>query len=695
MTPQKTENRPGFWAGVGIPLPQHIFTPGWFSFCFRTWLSVVLALSTAFWLQLPSPASAAVTVMILAQPLRGQVLSKAMYRLLGTFLGAFVALFLTACFNQERGIFLGGVALWITLCTIIGTLEKDFRAYAAMLSGYTVAIVGINCIDNPGNVFDTAIARVSDIIVGIAATSAINDIFGSPTAWEKLAAGLTASANTVRNIARQAISGRDIPDDIACAGLAGQIMALTTHASFVKTELSDAAIRLAGARSAMVALLEMLSCSRAINNALRRKNISPFVLEHVRSTFEDSHLAEPQRQTIKNFETLARQIYTPETERNVLLDEIWLTERSMALQLDTRWATDGIEAFEKGRRARTTAPDLKIEKHDDVIAALLSGFRSLVGFSIAAGLCIISDIPATYTALAQVAMIMTLAATTYNARGFGMGALIGTPMAIIVAAVLNFGILPKGSDMPFMALAILPVVFCSCLLLMNPKTATIGFNGGVFFFVILGVANTQNYDPTAFIDRNVMYLFSAIVIFISLVLLLPPSATGRRFRVAITIGHDLRRQFSFRGERTGSALISRHYDRLCRILEWNSYLPDTRAKKRVFNRLSSLDELNIELARARRHLQRAATIPAIRTQAEAAFRATIIRDADKATERLQHRAWLLLEKSMSLPDGQLTTALAAVSAIVGTIHLLEHNRSALRLYEVIPPAGRRKRAFFT
>lgn len=122
-----------------------------------------------------------------------------------------------------------------------------------------------------------------------------------------------------------------------------------------------------------------------------------------------------------------------------------------------------------------------------------------------------------------------------------------------MAAVLNFGVLPHGADMPFLAMAILPIIFGGCLLLMNPKTATIGFNAGVFFFVILGVANQQNYEPSAFIDRNVLYLFAAIIIFISLVLLLPPSATGRRFRVGITIGHDLLLQFEGHGEQAGSA----------------------------------------------------------------------------------------------------------------------------------------------
>ncbi|MDE7547280.1 FUSC family protein [Acetobacter fabarum] len=685
MTAEKTAfmHRPG-WKSWFLQLPPSVFSPGWFLFCLRTWLSAVLALSTAFWLQLSSPGTAAVTVMILAQPLRGQVLSKALYRLAGTIIGAFVALFLTACFNQERGVFLGGVALWLTLCTIVGTLERDFRAYAAMLSGYTVAIVGISCIDNPAGIFDVTLNRVSCIVVGIASTAAINDIFGSPTAFEKLTTNLRRTSDMVRRIAKDALAGHSIPDSMTCAGLAGEIIALTSQISFAKTELPDARLRLAGARSAMVALLEMLSCSQAIALVLRKGEVSATVLKHIRNSYGDGTPVNSPAQAVHDLEDLAREAHKNELSLGPTLDEAWLIERSMALLSDTRWAVDGIDAFEHGQRARTQAPELKIEQHDDVIAALLNGLRTLIGFSVAAGLCIISDIPATYSALSQVAIILTLAATTYNVRGFGMGALLGTPLAILVAAVLNFGVLPHGADMPFLAMAIIPVIFGGCLLLMHPKTATVGFNAGVFFFVILGVADQQNYEPSTFIDRNVLYLFAAIIIFIALVLLLPPSASRRRFRVGITIGHDLLLQFKGHGEQAGSALISRHYDRLCRILEWNRYLPANKARQRVFARLASLDALNLELARARRHLQRAATIPAIRLDAESAYRSTIIYNVDAALVRMRHKARILLDHAIALPHGQMATALAAVSAMVGAIRLLEHNRSALHLYDLLP-----------
>lgn len=663
-------------------------------FCLRTWFAVWLALATAFWLQISSPGSAAVTVMILAQPLRGQMLSKALYRLAGTFVGAFVALVLTSCFSQDRALLLGGVALWLTLCCIMGTLERDFRAYAAMLAGYTVALIAIGCIDTPETAYTVTVNRVSAIVIGIAATAAVNDVFGSPTAWAKLTHGLDAVTRMVGRIARDAVAGRSVPDAAALAGIAGQIMALTSQVSFARTEIADGHLRMIGARSAMVALLEMLNCSRAVAMALEHGLISDDVVNRVRSAFGRGEATVSTRMAMEDLEQLARETHLDAAgnQTRLSLEEAWFLERVMALLSYWRWAEDGVDCVHNGGHAHTQAPELKIVTHQDVVLALLNGLRVLIGFSLTAGLCILSGLPQSYAALSQTAIVLTLAATTYDVRAFGMGALIGMPLAIATAAVLNFGILPHGSDMPFFALMVLPVIFAGCLLLLNPKTSAIGFNAGVFFFVILGVANEQSYDLKAFIDRDEQYLFAGVLIFITLTLLMPPSARTRRFRVATAIGHDLHRQFEGHGEQAGSALISRHYDRLIKLRMWNSYLPSSKARDRVFARLASLDDLNAALARARRHLQRAATIPVVRTEAEAALRSSIVYNVGSAITRLTIHAQRLLLLSENLPHGEMATVLGAVSGMAGAIRLLEQNRSAIDVYGILPVPTMRWRA---
>ena len=91
--------------------------PAAWAFAVRIWLAMILALYAAFWLQLSSASSAAVCVAILAQPKRGQALSKALYRFLGTLVGAAVAIVLMALFAQDRVLLLVALATWLGLRT--------------------------------------------------------------------------------------------------------------------------------------------------------------------------------------------------------------------------------------------------------------------------------------------------------------------------------------------------------------------------------------------------------------------------------------------------------------------------------------------------------------------------------------------------------------------------------------------------
>ena len=56
----------------------------------------------------------------------GLVLAKSFYRIIGTVIGAAVALVLIVLFAQERVLFLGGLALWIGLCTFGSQYARNF-----------------------------------------------------------------------------------------------------------------------------------------------------------------------------------------------------------------------------------------------------------------------------------------------------------------------------------------------------------------------------------------------------------------------------------------------------------------------------------------------------------------------------------------------------------------------------------------
>src|SRR6478672_310311 len=81
-------------------------------FGLRLWAAVCLALYIAFWLELDSPSWAGTTAAIVCQPSLGSSLRKGWFRLVGTFAGGVAIIMLTACFPQDRTVFLISLALW-------------------------------------------------------------------------------------------------------------------------------------------------------------------------------------------------------------------------------------------------------------------------------------------------------------------------------------------------------------------------------------------------------------------------------------------------------------------------------------------------------------------------------------------------------------------------------------------------------
>src|SRR5882757_10375147 len=146
-------------------------------FGMRLWASVSLALYVAFWLELDNPFWAGTSAAIVCQPHLGASLCKGWYRMIGTVVGAVAIVVLTACFPQDRGPFLIGLALWGAGCTLVATLLKNFAAYAAALAGYTVAIIAsdeLGATGGPdGGAFMLAITRASEICIGIVSAGVV------------------------------------------------------------------------------------------------------------------------------------------------------------------------------------------------------------------------------------------------------------------------------------------------------------------------------------------------------------------------------------------------------------------------------------------------------------------------------------------------------------------------------------------
>jgi uncharacterized membrane protein YccC len=173
----------------------------------------MIALYVAFWLQLGGASSAAVTVAILAQPTRGAALAKAVNRIAATFLGATMSIIIAGLFPGDRVGTLAAFILWLCVCVFVASYFRGYRAYAAVLSGYTVAIITVATIDAPQNVFTAMTNRVATITIGILCVTLVNDLFGSPPVWRGLDRRISAICQDVRAYARAIVTGEGRPSE--------------------------------------------------------------------------------------------------------------------------------------------------------------------------------------------------------------------------------------------------------------------------------------------------------------------------------------------------------------------------------------------------------------------------------------------------------------------------------------------------
>lgn len=136
-------------------------------FSLKSFAAAMLALYLSSRLGLPRPFWAFMTAYIVAHPVAGNVRSKALYRCVGTLLGCSAAVVLIPSLSGSPELLSLALALWVGLCLYLSLLDRSARSYAFMLAGYSAALIGFPLVEAPAAMFDTAIARVTEIGLGI------------------------------------------------------------------------------------------------------------------------------------------------------------------------------------------------------------------------------------------------------------------------------------------------------------------------------------------------------------------------------------------------------------------------------------------------------------------------------------------------------------------------------------------------
>jgi uncharacterized membrane protein YccC len=490
---------------AGFPLSS-------WAFALRIWAAMMVALYAAFWLQLESASSAAVTVGILALQTRGQAYQKAAYRLLATIVGVVASFVIGGLFAQSRDLFVIGFAGWLGLCIYVGGLLDGNRAYGAVLSGYTVALVAVTQIDSPQNIFSAGVNRGGAIVIGIAALALVNDAFAAPNVHTGLAGKLTAAHRRVRAFALAILRGESA-DPIQSADLLREITTLHPDVTALVAESSGGAARGAAARSAAVALVGEVSAASAL------ASLPAATLPSLRRTLADA--------LVKEGCALQLCLQQHPDVGDADPHDALLVRHALDLLIKDRRAQDAIEDLKAGRLPpyHVHAPIYRSRRE-----AARNGLRAFVAVTISAVLFSLGGWPFASQGISLVGLTLALSATTPNQNAYAAGAVIAMPIAALFAGVTEFLILDGVDQFPLLAIGMAPVVIAAALLgtIPNPRLASIAFQVLVFFNVILSPANPQDYNPETYLFISFIVITSRILVLVLLRTVLPTSDALRR-----------------------------------------------------------------------------------------------------------------------------------------------------------------------
>lgn len=493
-------------------------------FSANSFAAAMLALYIGFALGLPRPYWAMTTAYIVSQPLAGAVRSKALYRVLGTVLGAAAAVALVPNLVNAPVLLCLALALWVGGCLTISLLDRTPRSYLLMLSGYTAAIIGFPSVNQPGAIFDVAVSRVIEIGLGILCATLIHSLVFPRPVGTVLKQRLSTWLGEADRWALDVLHGEDgeaiARDRRHLAAAASEIQMLAVHLPFDTSRLRETTGVVRAMHERMLVLIPLLSGLADRMEALRevRDDRVRAALNAVTAWIEAGSPRDRGLDLIERLDKLAA--HRRGSAWSALLIESLLARLSATVRalaeghaLMARF-DDPDAPLSPGLEASTRAKGQRA-MHADLPLALLSGGAAAIAILLSCATWILAGWGDGAAAPVMAAVFCCFFAAMDDPvpaiKSFGVYTLLSLPLS----AIYMFAILPAIDGFPLLVLTMAPPLLFLGLYIPDPRRAGAALAVLMGFSNALALQETFSADFASFLNGNlgqfVGLLFAIIV----------------------------------------------------------------------------------------------------------------------------------------------------------------------------------------
>jgi len=493
-------------------------------FSVNCYIATILTMFVAFSLDLKSPGWAMTTVYLTSQPLSGPMRAKAVYRVIGTFVGgaAMVAIVPNLVDAPELTTF--AIMLWVALCVFVSLLDRTPRSYMFVLSGYTAALIGFPSVLAPGTVFDTAVSRVEEITLGVVCAAIVHSLIFPKSAFSAFEQKLRSAIADARRWLADGLTQQATPEaEMERRQIAANISELYLLGTSLRFDISPHRPGINTVRAFDRKIVTLLPLVSAIEDRLTLlRHIGPLdsrlsrALAGIYDWLQVQAPGDRRRAAeLKEACAVATPAVGPQSswgdlvKVNVTVRLIELVDSWQACLDFAAYLANPVQPPSADIRAAATQIGPK-PMHTDPGIAWLSALAAMVAMGICAFFWIATAWPEGAGAIAFAAVSCTLFASLDDPTPVIRNIALLLALCIPIVFVYQFFVLPAITGFPLLCITLAFVLIPAGILMAIPAYAVIGLALALGFCVEMNLQTSYTADLAAIVNSNSAFVLGGV-----------------------------------------------------------------------------------------------------------------------------------------------------------------------------------------